>query len=52
VRAGEDKQQLDAWLCSWQPSAEFQPAVSRILEKHKPTLSCLGAREEPASSLP
>ena len=52
VRAGEDEQQLDAWLCSWQPSAEFQAAVSRILEKHKPRLSCLGAREEPASSLP
>jgi len=45
VRADGDASQLDAWLCSWRPSDEFEEAVTEIFLNHSPALSCRPSQE-------
>ena len=41
IRSRDDAAQLDSWLCSWRPSAQFKEAVASVLREHHPPLSCL-----------
>jgi len=40
LRAGNDKDQRDRWVCSWSPSADFMPAVRSVLSEQLPALVC------------
>jgi hypothetical protein len=40
LRAGDDKEKRDRWVCSWRPSADFMPAVRSVLGELLPELVC------------
>ena len=40
LRAGADEQQRDRWICSWQPSVDFEAAVRQVLQQQLPQLAC------------
>lgn len=40
LRAGDDKNQRDGWICSWRPSSDFMAAVRTVLAEELPELSC------------